>query len=1308
MADNTINVFINLSSNIDGKLKATTNQLDRFSRDANRKIGRASKSFLGLGAAVKGAGARVLAFTRRWTALATTLGTTAVVFKSLSDAQKFGIAIAEIGTIFDDTDAQLRMVEKTVLELSEALGLPETIAAKGFYQIISSDITDAAEAMVVLKEGTELATVGLADVKQTVDVLTSVIKAYQTDVSESARITEILFKTVVKGKTTIPELATSLGQVLPIAAQLGVSLEEVTAAIATLTQGGIDTNVAVIQLRQAFNQILKPSAEAAEVLAKYNINVSAARVRTTGFRDVLVELQTKIGDNTADLSKIFGNIRALIPVLALTGKQAEQFARNLRFIGEESNVADDALRKFLDNPFKRFQRFFNALRIRLREVGETFIKELDRQLDAAGFDATVNNIDALFGGLKGAAEGAARAVGGLFTQISDFVRRLGGLERAEEIITNLGKVIASAVNVAFQTAISLVLTFVEVVARLPAIVRALQNEFRDTFSFLPGVEAAQDTKDEIRAEFQDVLDIFDTLTERRRMFEREAEAAGRRLFPFLGFQETRDISDAFTRALTIETARTGSLGAVDQAIADLTGQVNSINQAIEDAPPSIDSVASSFEGLASRLGRTQLAIAETHGFWDDFSRALLRPLPQEVGPASFREFFDGIRSGFEELAEFAGVAAARVASTFASSILLPTTTINLDVLKAQSRKALLEAFADDVGIEFPLVARLDADATVRGFNRDAERIRKAIEASLGLVLPELDFLDTEGLDSAFKNAVELTDIEAGLLDGIEGSLAEQVRLLDRTAGLRESEFRTAIAQLGVDEKRRKVLLELFAEFERAGRANVLGFGGQDEALERINRGLASSLDRQRSRLEATNAELRESAMLWREFGLIDDDQLEEQLRAIERTVRQFNEKIREQALGQEGFEILTPTSRLFESIENQAKLAAIAASNLEGGIADTAVEAARLRFEFNDAMRELTEGGDAFITGFKSGLLEIADALNDDLTRGIQSATDAVEGFRSSFSSALSDFIAGTSSSSEALEAFREAFAQSLADTLATTLTDTLTSTLLDIVTSAFEEGATSGLAEAAARGAAQFGGGILAPVGAAAAVGTEVAAGAVSESAELLAAFAPAVAGLETAALAIGSSATASATSLTTSASLLNSSGGLLSGAAAALNAAAAAIVAASTVGGATGGIFTTGTKAATAIQPFAMGGVPRGGFERLQAGGVKIKRTFAEIAEAGIPEAVVPLPGNNRAIPVEFKDPGAVARGGRGGGAGGSPIVIQASIGFSFNNLDPRGTREAVLSQAPSLMKALSSSLESGANREFELAVRRAANGA
>ena len=289
------------------KIKGAGGGLKGFAKGL-AKFGRVMAGIVGLGA---GLGGLITVFTK--------------VRQGMTEAMAFSQAMAEIGTISEEVRTNTGAFTEQILDLATAFGQNELKTAKGLYQTISAGITDTAEAMFLLESASKLAVGGFAEINVVVDFLTGVINAYGKSVYEAEELTDLFFETVRVGKTTIPEMAKQMGAVMPIAANLGVSIQELQAMLATLTLGNIETSLATTYMRQALVAVIQPTEEAKLLIGETGIEFSAAKIQADGFVGILKELRDRFGDNIAAMQKFFPNVRSFIPVLALAGNQWEKF-----------------------------------------------------------------------------------------------------------------------------------------------------------------------------------------------------------------------------------------------------------------------------------------------------------------------------------------------------------------------------------------------------------------------------------------------------------------------------------------------------------------------------------------------------------------------------------------------------------------------------------------------------------------------------------------------------------------------------------------------------------------------------------------------------------------------------------------------------------------------------------------------------------------------------------------------------------------------------------------------------------------------
>ena len=284
--------------------------------------------------------------------------------------KEFSGAMAEVRTIMDESVISFETASEAVSSMALAVGQSEVEVAKGLYQTLSAGVTDAKEAMIMLEGATKLATVGVASTGDAVNLLTTVFNAYGAAVTEQgvAKTSDMIQKTIQLGKTTMPELAASMGQVLPMASQLGVEFEEVAAAVAALTLSGLSTSEAVTQVTAVFTAFLKKGALAKTQFPEINNLMGAQAIKAKGLRQAMIDLMDATGGNEDVLVKLMGRVEGAKATMALTGKQAEIFADQLNQIGSASGDVDRGFDKVMASVSKKMDIMGEAWKQGWREM----------------------------------------------------------------------------------------------------------------------------------------------------------------------------------------------------------------------------------------------------------------------------------------------------------------------------------------------------------------------------------------------------------------------------------------------------------------------------------------------------------------------------------------------------------------------------------------------------------------------------------------------------------------------------------------------------------------------------------------------------------------------------------------------------------------------------------------------------------------------------------------------------------------------------------------------------------------------------
>ena len=131
--------------------------------------------------------------------------------------------------------------------------------AAGLYEVVGA-IGQTDDVLKVLEINARGAAAGQMSVAQAVDFTTGVTLGYgDTSAEATQRVMELGQMAVNVGKTNFPELARSMGAVVPIAKALGVSQEEMFAVMGTNTGVTGKASEVATQLRGAMQALMAPT-----------------------------------------------------------------------------------------------------------------------------------------------------------------------------------------------------------------------------------------------------------------------------------------------------------------------------------------------------------------------------------------------------------------------------------------------------------------------------------------------------------------------------------------------------------------------------------------------------------------------------------------------------------------------------------------------------------------------------------------------------------------------------------------------------------------------------------------------------------------------------------------------------------------------------------------------------------------------------------------------------------------------------------------------------------------------------------------
>ncbi|MBY5961885.1 phage tail tape measure protein [Marinobacter nauticus] len=559
------------------------------------------------------------------------VGITAFAVKLSDD---FDTAFAEIATIIGQPAANLKDFQAQILRYSETSSASLQEITNATYGAISAGV-DYQNSLELIAAAEQLAIAGKADLGETTTALVSTLNAFGASADEAGSYADTFFTAVQLGQTTIPELASTIGRLAPIAAAAGLSFDEMAAAIATITaETGTSTAEAITGIRAAISAFLKPSSEARDLAAELGIEFNAAALKSKGFSGVLSEVAEATGGNTEQMAVLFGRIQALAPVLALTGNAADKFGENIKAFGDNAGVAGAAATELSADLSRIVQTLQNNLNSALIAYGSNLTDETQ---------SIVKSITSIFNSLGS----EIRLDNGVFAPI------LNGLEALAQDIDRKLKTIAA--------------NFPEALAGLD--LSSLLDSFGDLGDELDGLfvglfgNVDLSTVEGLQSAMQRVVDAFTALVQISAGIADGLEP----LFQAIGtgIEQFESLDDTTKRSVGELLGLGKAIDTVLPAIGGLAGGLESIGtgltalagaQGFKALIGNLDSVKSIAAG-AGRFGLVGLALAGGYGIGTLINDYIIAPLEEEFGGSIGSWLYDLLNA--DELAaledEFSGV-----------------------------------------------------------------------------------------------------------------------------------------------------------------------------------------------------------------------------------------------------------------------------------------------------------------------------------------------------------------------------------------------------------------------------------------------------------------------------------------------------------------------------------------------------------------------------------------------------------------------------------------------------------------------------
>lgn len=346
---------------------------------------------------------------------------------AVKGASDFQDGMNKMSTLFDTSKTSVKGLSSEFLNLSNKTGISATELAEAGYQALSAGQSVDKVGKFVETAG-NLAKAGFTSTTTAVDVLTTAMNAYGKNAGSADDIANKLVRTQNLGKTTVDELASSMGKIIPTASSMGVNIDNLTSGYVSLTKQGISTAESTTYMNSMLNELGDSSTNLGKII-KEKTGMSFQDCMKSGMSlgDVLKVTKDYADENGIAYNELWGSAEAGKAGLAILNGGVDEFNNTVGIMSSKTNDVGQALQK-LESPSTKAKKAINEAKNSGIEFGTSILISLTPAINAvtSGIERLTTWFDGLSNGTK--------------TTIAVMLALIAGLS---PVLIVIGKVISS-------------------------------------------------------------------------------------------------------------------------------------------------------------------------------------------------------------------------------------------------------------------------------------------------------------------------------------------------------------------------------------------------------------------------------------------------------------------------------------------------------------------------------------------------------------------------------------------------------------------------------------------------------------------------------------------------------------------------------------------------------------------------------------------------------------------------------------------------------------------------------------------------
>lgn len=293
--------------------------------------------------------------------------------------------------VFGDlTVAEVERVKQRIFSVAMETIFDPDEQAEAFLTLLKSGLT-VSDAEEVLKPLSDFAVASQDTLDGASEKMIQVLSSFEIPLNEIESAMDTLVGGADISITNVQDLTHAMTFVGPVAAAMGVELDEVTAALALLSDRGLDAARGGTGLRAILSSLIKPTEQAKGVLSQLGITTKDAQGNFVGMSELLAQFQVAI--NELEQPRTYQAMTETSRIVMETYQEIEELADGSFQIVEKTRPIIE------EEMIPMFDELGNAVERTARGLGEVEIVEMLAPLgDRVAITALLNLIKTTEGG----------------------------------------------------------------------------------------------------------------------------------------------------------------------------------------------------------------------------------------------------------------------------------------------------------------------------------------------------------------------------------------------------------------------------------------------------------------------------------------------------------------------------------------------------------------------------------------------------------------------------------------------------------------------------------------------------------------------------------------------------------------------------------------------------------------------------------------------------------------------------------------------------------------------------------------------